>query len=86
VSVCNLGGEGLRPLVDALPGNTALRRLRCRFNDVSPPFASSLVAAVRANTSLRTLEANNGEVWLFGERHGPNPELAEAEALVAARA
>jgi hypothetical protein len=53
-----LGDAGWGPLVDALPGNTHLRRLRgCdREGRLSEAFARDLLLpAVRANTSLRTL-------------------------------
>lgn len=83
VSSCYLCDECLRPLVDALPGNARLRVLDVRFNSATKAVAASLVAAVRAYTSLTTLAANNG----VGRQPPPLPdELAEAEALVAARA
>lgn len=57
LSNCGLGDEGLRPLVGALAGNTALRSLDIRANDVTRALAVPLLAAVRANTSLRSLAA-----------------------------
>ncbi len=79
-------GAGLGPLFDALPRNTHLRELDCRNSviDVDEAFARSrLLPAVRANTSLRVLEAGG-----LGYQHDgdvPRALLREAEALVAAR-
>jgi hypothetical protein len=64
----------MRPLFQALPRNTHLRRLECTHNALSDEFARDvLLPAVRANTSLEVLQVDHG-------RH-----LAAAEALVAAR-
>jgi hypothetical protein len=65
--------------VDALPHNTHLRTLDCRGNDMTELFARDrLLPAVRANTSLRTLNAaRNSE---------NNASAREAEVLVRARA
>jgi hypothetical protein len=58
VSYCHLGDEGLRPLFEALPRNRHLRTLTCHNNDMSEAFAHDvLLPAMRANTSLTTLEA-----------------------------
>jgi hypothetical protein len=55
---CNLGDDGLGPLVDALPANTHLRKLTCGGNNLSEAFVRErLLPAVRANSSLRELQA-----------------------------
>ena len=57
---CELGDAGMAPLVAALPRNTRLRTLECRFNDMSPAFARDvLLPAVDANTGLRELTAEH---------------------------
>ena len=70
-----LSEEGLRPVLAALPRNTHLRELECSEpwnGDIGKEFVrSTLVPAVRANTSLRSLWA--------GEHGDP------AEKIVAAR-
>jgi hypothetical protein len=54
----SLGDGGLAPLVDALPRNRHLRSLDVFYNDMSKAFARErLLPAVRANTSLRELNA-----------------------------
>jgi hypothetical protein len=74
VRFCHLGDAALRPLIDALPRCTHLRDLDILGNDISEAFAAArLLPAVRANTSLRQLEA--------GVTH---PSVAEAERLVRA--
>jgi hypothetical protein len=79
VRYSHLGDAGLRPLFQALPGNSHLRTLDCSTNFISPAFAAHvLLPAVRANTSLRTLITRS-----FYE---PQLDAArEAEALVARR-
>jgi hypothetical protein len=78
VSFCNLGDAGLRPLLDALPGNTNLRALDVSINGTSEAFARDVLPpAVRANASLQALSARTLQVD-FSAR--------EAETLVAARA
>jgi hypothetical protein len=58
LSECDLGDTGLGSLVDALPYNHHLRKLRIGGNRNSAAFAATrLLPAVRANTSLRYLEA-----------------------------
>jgi hypothetical protein len=76
VPECYLGDAGLRPLFEALPSNTHLRRLFCPFNDITGAFARDvLLPAVRANTSLRKLVT------------GADFESAvEAERIVSSRA
>jgi hypothetical protein len=75
LSGCALGDAGLGPLVDALPGNTHLWKLDCGNNDLTEAFVRDrLLPAVRANTSLRTLQT--GLEW---------ESAREAEAIVAAR-
>lgn len=86
LSGCRLQDAGLGPLVDALPSNTVLRSLNCqlaleqrwRFDDdvLIQQCAVRLLAAVQANTGLRTLVAAS---------YAPLAGLKEAEALVAAR-
>jgi hypothetical protein len=74
-----LGDAGLRPLFEALPGNTHLRTLNCWRNDMSEAFAAGvLLPAVRANASLRTLIAHS-----YADQ--ASDAAREAEALVASR-
>jgi hypothetical protein len=76
VSGCELGDEGLRPLFGALPANTHLRTLDCRYNALSDAFVrDSLLPAVRANASLHKLHTGHA-----------SDEAREAEALVQRRA
>jgi hypothetical protein len=78
VSVCHLGDAGLGALVDALPRNSHLRVLDMRHNNISAVFAAErLLLAVRANNSLRALDAHTNPAW---------PAVAEAEQLVSAAA
>jgi len=59
VSSSHLGDAGLGPLCDALARNTHLRNLSIGFNGMSAAFAAQrLLPAVRANRSLRLLEAD----------------------------
>jgi hypothetical protein len=59
---CELGDVGMGPLADALPLNTHLRRLDCRFSLVSEPFKRDrLLPVVRANAWLQALV--NEEEW-----------------------
>jgi hypothetical protein len=75
VSECNLGDDGLGPLVDALPGKTRLFNLTCPDNGVSEAFVRDrLLPAVRANSSLRELILQL-----------PWESAREAEALVQSR-
>ena len=79
-----LGDVGLGPIFDALPCNTHLHTLDCCNTDMSEDFARErFLPAVRANTSLRTLEASAW--WDDDEDDDAPPEVLEAEALVAAR-
>jgi hypothetical protein len=56
IDACNLGDEGLGPLVDALASNTHLRTLRCIGNDMSAAFAhETLEPAMRANPSVSVI-------------------------------
>ncbi len=58
VSECDLGCAGLGPLFDALPANTHLTKLDCSFNKLTGVFVRErLLPAVRANASLRELDA-----------------------------
>jgi hypothetical protein len=72
---CMLRDAGLGPLVDALPHNTHLCTLRCDGNGITEAFVRErLLPAVRANTSLRWLDA------------GESGAAKEVAALVHARA
>jgi hypothetical protein len=54
LDVCDLTDAGLGPLVDALPANTHLRVLYCRYNQLSEAFMRDrLLPAVRANPWLQ---------------------------------
>jgi hypothetical protein len=56
VSACGLGDDALGALMNALAANNHLRHLDVSDNGMSDAFARGpLLAAVRANTSLRTL-------------------------------
>lgn len=83
VGWCWLGDDGLRPVLGALRGSLALRRLTVNHNAVSPAFVrDELVPSVAANVSLRALVAD-GDPNDPGDP--PMPGLAEVEAGVAAR-
>jgi hypothetical protein len=84
VSGCRLGDAGMAPLVDALPGNTHLRKLTCDGNGAREAFARErLLPAVRANTGLRKLLVTG----LFHPAlYHATPAELEAAALVDARA
>jgi hypothetical protein len=59
INACMLEDAGLGPLFDALPRNTHLRELHCGNNNMSDAFARErLLPAVRANASLRELQAD----------------------------
>jgi hypothetical protein len=82
VPACNLGDEGLAPLVDALAGNTHLRELDCASNDMSEAFAlERLQPALLANTSLRKLTLVGKD-----DADAAPPSLRQLEQLVAERA
>ena len=87
LSVCSssLGDAGMDPLLHALERNTHLRELNCINTGMSESFARDrFLPAIRANTSLRRLQAS--EHW-GGDDDGEAPaEVLEAEALVATRA
>jgi hypothetical protein len=60
-SRCYLGDAGLRPLLAALPRNAHLRALCIVGSGMSAACGrGALLAAVRANGSLRTLNADFG--------------------------
>ena len=81
-----LGDAGLGPLFDALPRNSHLRELDCSLTGMSAAFARDVVLpAVRANTSLRKLDASASWADDEGNEVEAPPELLETEALVAAR-
>jgi Ran GTPase-activating protein (RanGAP) involved in mRNA processing and transport len=74
---CDLGDDGLRALFEALPHNTHLRTLKCTGNEMSEACARDvLLHAVRANTSLRFLDATYDD---------EGTSARQAEALVAQR-
>jgi hypothetical protein len=74
VAYCHLRDVALGPLCDALPRNTHLRSLVIAGNNISKAFAAQrLLPAVRANTSLRQLQANE---------YAHHPLLTEAMRLV----
>jgi hypothetical protein len=78
-----LGDAGLRPLLEALPANTHLRELDVACNGMSEAFARDvLLPVVRANTSLRMLNAEND----LASDPLAQRLLQEAEALVRSRA
>jgi hypothetical protein len=63
VSYCDLGDDGLGPLVDALASNTHLCRLECEASNISLAFArNQLLRAVITNTSLRSLRLQDHNV------------------------
>ena len=75
----------MAPLMDALPQNTHLRVLHCELTDMSAEFARDrFVPAIRANASLRMLNASEGLVPGI-QGYNARPVLLEAEALVKAR-
>ena len=51
ISYCDLGNDGLLPLIDALPRTTHLCRLYCEGNDFTQLTTTRLLAAVRAMAS-----------------------------------
>jgi hypothetical protein len=64
VAFCNLGDDGLAPLLQALRANTHLRALACPVNDITEAFAADvLLPAVRASGSLRALSACHDDTW-----------------------
>ena len=79
-----LGDVGMRPVLDALAHNTHLRLLDCCNTGMSSDFVQDVfLPSVRANTSLRTLQASE---WWNNEEDGIAPRaVLETEALVAAR-
>jgi hypothetical protein len=82
VSACNLGDEGLGPLVDALTANTHLRELECSRNDMSYAFAlERLRPVLLANNALRKLTLVHDL-----DASAASPALRQLEQLVAERA
>ncbi len=79
VSLCELGDDGMRALLEALPRNTHLQKLDCSENVMSQPFLRDvLLPAVRANVSLRELATHE-----FGDG---GAYAAEAERIMRSRA
>jgi hypothetical protein len=80
---CGLSNKAGAPIVEALQHSTQLRTLRASSKFFTADFVRKLLLpAVRANTSLRTLDLCS--VW-SQEDDEKNGLTAEAEALVAAR-
>ena len=77
VSSCALGDDGLRPLVAALPSNTHLWFLNVTLNGISAAFAPAVLAAVRANRSLRALCIDGG----MHNENDPGSEVASIAEL-----
>ncbi len=78
VSLCCLDDESLTPLLQALPHNTHLRSLDMTYNTISAACARDvLLPAVRANTSLRKVFADDDCGTVEG--------VTEATALLATR-
>jgi hypothetical protein len=87
VSFCFLGDAGLAPLLDVLPRNTHLRKLRCLGSGMSAAFArDTFLPAIRANTSLRQLLAAQQDGDEYDEYEDVIAPLHQAEALVKTRA
>ena len=77
VSLCALGDDGMRPIVDALWSNTHLLYFLGIRNGLTPLFARDvLLPALAANTLLRVLKIDD-DISV--------PELAQAEVHVASR-
>jgi hypothetical protein len=82
VACCFLGNAAMQPLMDALPLNTHLRKLSCGDNGMTEEFIrEQLLPALRANTSLLELSAENDSA---GEED-TRAVAREAEALVRQR-
>jgi hypothetical protein len=82
VTDCDLGDEGLGPLVDALPRNSHLRALHLAGNGISTGFAAHrLLPAARGNTSLRMLDTAGSA--FAAERHVAERALASGRPQVA---
>ena len=85
LSCSSFNDAGLGGLCHALPHNSHLRELHCWNMNVSEAFVhNAFLPAVRANASLRRLDASTewGGALLHGQ---PPPELLEVQALVQAR-
>jgi hypothetical protein len=82
---CDLGDEGLHPLLHALPRNTHLRTLFVGYNrmDFSDALARDvLLPAVRANSSLRSLAC---DICILDYTEQEDPSIRELQALLAQR-
>jgi hypothetical protein len=80
VRLCNLGDAGLGPIMDALPRARCLHKLNCSENGMCEAFArEQLLPAVRACTSLRTLQAD-------GRWGTVGPAVHEVQRLLRQRA
>jgi hypothetical protein len=81
LDACILGDAGLAPIFEALPRSSTLKELHFSYETISREFARDVILpAVRANSSLRKLK-----IGPPGTSRSEVPELAEAEAIVAAR-
>lgn len=79
LAYCDLSDVGLRPLFQALPGNTNLRTLYLWYNDemFTSKFAVEVLESVRHNTSLEGLGFRVGKSQF--------PEMDAAVAFVEQR-
>jgi hypothetical protein len=81
LGLCGLRDDELGPLFDALPANTHLETLHCCRSNISEAFARErMLPAVRANVSLRHLNA--AESHYTGSEY---ESVLEAQQLVAQR-
>ncbi len=81
-----LGDGGLAPLLEALPRNTHLQRLRCADNNMSDVFARERLLPLVRRTNASLVELEISRRW-GGEDDGTPPrEVLQAEAFVEARA
>jgi hypothetical protein len=79
LDICKLRDYGMLPLVAALPQNTHLRELRIVQANLSADFTEQqLLHAIRANTSLRYLDA--GDI-LDVDDEPPPPDAEDALRL-----
>ena len=79
LSDCNLRDAGVGPLAAALPLNAHLRELSLHNACLSGVASRQLLAALRANTSLRRFNASDVDLQDYTE---PFPEFDESERLL----
>eukprot|EP01094_Clydonella_sp_ATCC50884_P018643 TRINITY_DN3486_c0_g1_i1.p1 TRINITY_DN3486_c0_g1~~TRINITY_DN3486_c0_g1_i1.p1 ORF type:complete len:319 (-),score=33.01 TRINITY_DN3486_c0_g1_i1:154-1110(-) len=65
----NIGDEGVRLILDALPVNTSLKTLLLWRNKIGPEGARLLADALRVNTSLKELKLTGNSIGDEGARH-----------------